>query len=308
VAKGTRCWRIEQPLRGLRPRLAGEGFRPIPPCRWLEDQAQFSSCTRTPRGDHEGQELKKRTDHDPRDQARTRSRVQRLETHRRTSKVVTHGGRRCCQLPVRRVKLRAIALQLVRAVRTCVRGCGGVPVRGVRRAVEARNLTRAIAEARDLPQISLVDAAEVVVLAADDPRTIFQSVGWTTGRSVRARRTQPHARRGAACADCSSWAPARETGASRRSRSSRFSPRATGRGSSDHSGGCSRRSRTIPGDGRLGRTTKREPGTPRRLPLSRVTRQPQKRSWSSRTDEIPTSGPNSWTQSAIAPGGGAKSI
>jgi hypothetical protein len=175
-------------------------------------------------------------------------------------------------------------------------------------AQSKRNLTRAIAEARDLPQISLVDAAEVVVLAADDPRTIFQSVGWTTGRSVRARRTQPHARRGAACADCSSWAPARETGASRRSRSSRFSPRATGRGSSDHSGGCSRRSRTIPGDGRLGRTTKREPGTPRRLPLSRVTRQPQKRSWSSRTDEIPTSGPNSWTQSAIAPGGGAKSI
>jgi hypothetical protein len=180
VAKGTRCWRIEQPLRGLRPRLAGEGFRPIPPCRWLEDQAQFSSCTRTPRGRSRRPRAKEADRPRPRDQARTRSRVQRLETHRRTSKVVTHGGRRCCQLPVRRVKLRAIALQLVRAVRTCVRGCGGVPVRGVRRAVEARNLTRAIAEARDLPQISLVDAAEVVVLAADDPRTIFQSVGWTT--------------------------------------------------------------------------------------------------------------------------------
>jgi len=34
-----------------------------------------------------------------------------------------------------------------------------------RRAIEARNLTRAITEARDLPQISLADAAELVVLA-----------------------------------------------------------------------------------------------------------------------------------------------
>jgi hypothetical protein len=46
-------------------------------------------------------------------------------------------------------------------------GAGGSPYAAFRRAVEARNLTRAITEARDLPQISLVDAAELVVLAAE---------------------------------------------------------------------------------------------------------------------------------------------
>jgi hypothetical protein len=52
-------------------------------------------------------------------------------------------------------------------VRTCVRGCGRFPYAAFRGAVEARNLTRAVTEARDLPQISLVDAAELVVLAAE---------------------------------------------------------------------------------------------------------------------------------------------
>jgi|SRR5215207_6950281 len=37
-----------------------------------------------------------------------------------------------------------------------------------RRAIGARNLTRAITEARDLPQLSLADVAELVVMAADD--------------------------------------------------------------------------------------------------------------------------------------------
>jgi hypothetical protein len=241
VAKGTRCWRIEQPLRGLRPRLAGEGFRPIPPCRWLEDQAQFSSCTRTPRG----------RSRRPRAKEADRPRPPRSSSHAKPGAAARNAptnleGRHARRAPMLSASGPAGQAPRYRAAAGARRAnmCSWVrrgPVRGVRRAVEARNLTRAIAEARDLPQISLVDAAEVVVLAADDPRTIFQSVGWTTGRSVRARRTQPHARRGAACADCSSWAPARETGASRRSRSSRFSPRATGRGSSDHSGGCSRR-------------------------------------------------------------------
>jgi hypothetical protein len=44
---------------------------------------------------------------------------------------------------------------------------GGSPYAAFRRAIEARNLTRALTEARDLPQISLVDAAELVVLAAE---------------------------------------------------------------------------------------------------------------------------------------------
>jgi hypothetical protein len=47
-------------------------------------------------------------------------------------------------------------------------GAAGSPYAAFRRAIEARNLTRAITEARDLPQISLVDAAELVVMAADD--------------------------------------------------------------------------------------------------------------------------------------------
>jgi hypothetical protein len=45
--------------------------------------------------------------------------------------------------------------------------CGWFPYAAFRRAIEARNLTRALTEARDLPRISLVDAAELVVLAAE---------------------------------------------------------------------------------------------------------------------------------------------
>jgi hypothetical protein len=54
-------------------------------------------------------------------------------------------------------------------MRTCVRsmGAAGSPYAAFRRAIEARNLTRAITEARELPQMSLVDAAELVVLAAE---------------------------------------------------------------------------------------------------------------------------------------------
>jgi hypothetical protein len=47
-------------------------------------------------------------------------------------------------------------------------GAAGSPYAAFRRAIESRNLTRAITEARELPQISLADAAELVVLAADD--------------------------------------------------------------------------------------------------------------------------------------------
>jgi hypothetical protein len=49
-----------------------------------------------------------------------------------------------------------------------------VPLRGVPTAIEARNLTRALTEARDLPQISLVDAAELVVLAAEQHGPSFE--------------------------------------------------------------------------------------------------------------------------------------
>jgi hypothetical protein len=53
-------------------------------------------------------------------------------------------------------------------MRTCVPvGAAGSPYAAFRRAIEARNLTRALTEARELPQISLVDAAELVVLAAE---------------------------------------------------------------------------------------------------------------------------------------------
>jgi hypothetical protein len=48
-----------------------------------------------------------------------------------------------------------------------------VPYAAFRRAIEARNITRALTEARDLPQISLVDAAELVVLAADQHARVF---------------------------------------------------------------------------------------------------------------------------------------
>jgi hypothetical protein len=46
-------------------------------------------------------------------------------------------------------------------------GTAGSPYATFRRAIEARNLARAVAEARDLPQISLADAAELVVMAAE---------------------------------------------------------------------------------------------------------------------------------------------
>jgi hypothetical protein len=46
-------------------------------------------------------------------------------------------------------------------------GAAGSPYAAFRRAIEARNLARAITEARDLPQLSLADAAELVVMAAD---------------------------------------------------------------------------------------------------------------------------------------------
>jgi hypothetical protein len=53
-------------------------------------------------------------------------------------------------------------------------GAAGSPYAAFRRAIEARNLTRALTEARDLPQISLVDAAELVVLAAEQHRPSFE--------------------------------------------------------------------------------------------------------------------------------------
>jgi hypothetical protein len=53
-------------------------------------------------------------------------------------------------------------------------GCGWIPYAAFQRAIEARNLTRAVTEARDLPQISLVDAAELVVLAAEQHGPSFE--------------------------------------------------------------------------------------------------------------------------------------
>ena len=53
-------------------------------------------------------------------------------------------------------------------------GAGGSPYAAFRRAIEARNFTRALTEARDLPQISLVDAAELVVLAAEQHGPSFE--------------------------------------------------------------------------------------------------------------------------------------
>ena len=52
-------------------------------------------------------------------------------------------------------------------------GAAGSPYAAFRRAIEARNLTRAVAEGRELPQISLVDAAELLVLAAELGRPSF---------------------------------------------------------------------------------------------------------------------------------------
>jgi hypothetical protein len=53
-------------------------------------------------------------------------------------------------------------------------GAAGSPYAAFRRAIEARNLTRAITEARDLPQISLVDAAELVVMAVEQHGPSFE--------------------------------------------------------------------------------------------------------------------------------------
>jgi hypothetical protein len=53
-------------------------------------------------------------------------------------------------------------------------GAAGSPYAAFRRAIEARNLPRALTEARDLPQISLVDAAELLVLAAEQHGPSFE--------------------------------------------------------------------------------------------------------------------------------------
>jgi hypothetical protein len=52
-------------------------------------------------------------------------------------------------------------------------GAAGSPYAAFRRAIETRNLSRALTEARDLPQISLADAAELVVLGADQRARVF---------------------------------------------------------------------------------------------------------------------------------------
>jgi hypothetical protein len=56
----------------------------------------------------------------------------------------------------------------------CSVGAAGSPYAAFRRAIEARNLTRALTEARDLPQISLADAAELLVLAAEQHKPSFE--------------------------------------------------------------------------------------------------------------------------------------
>jgi hypothetical protein len=64
-------------------------------------------------------------------------------------------------------------------------GGAGSPYAAFRRAIEARNLTRALTEARDLPQISLADAAELVVLAAEQHGPSFDRwAGRWAGRYV----------------------------------------------------------------------------------------------------------------------------
>jgi hypothetical protein len=70
----------------------------------------------------------------------------------------------------------------------CSVGAAGSPYAAFRRAIEARNLTRALIEARDLPQISLVDVAELVVLAAEQHRPSFERwAGRWSRASVSAR-------------------------------------------------------------------------------------------------------------------------
>lgn len=53
-------------------------------------------------------------------------------------------------------------------------GAAGSPYAAFQRAITARNLTRAVTEARDLPQLSLADAAELVVLAAQQDGASFE--------------------------------------------------------------------------------------------------------------------------------------
>ena len=62
-------------------------------------------------------------------------------------------------------------------------GAAGCPYAAFRRAIEARNLTRALTEARDLPNVSLADAAELVVLAADQRAGVFDV--WTSRWAAR---------------------------------------------------------------------------------------------------------------------------
>ena len=68
-------------------------------------------------------------------------------------------------------------------------GAAGSPYAAFRRAIEARNLTRAITEARDLPQISLADAAELVVMAADHHGPSFD--GWAGRWAARYALEEP---------------------------------------------------------------------------------------------------------------------
>jgi hypothetical protein len=58
-------------------------------------------------------------------------------------------------------------------------GAAGSPFPAFRPAIEARTLTRALTEARELTQISLADAAELVVMATDDRGPSFD---WWAGR------------------------------------------------------------------------------------------------------------------------------
>lgn len=55
----------------------------------------------------------------------------------------------------------------IRPVRTCVRGRSRSPHSAFRRALDRRNLTLALAEARDLPVVNLADALELLLLIRD---------------------------------------------------------------------------------------------------------------------------------------------
>jgi hypothetical protein len=86
--------------------------------------------------------------------------------------------------------------------------CGWFPYAAFRRAIEARNLTRALTEARDLPRISLVDAAELVVLAAEQHGPFVRAMVRTLGRPVCPRGGQRHTRRGTTRAPRPHWSQA----------------------------------------------------------------------------------------------------